>query len=243
MRPILFRWRGHAIHSYKAMLFAGLVLGITTGQVTAERAGLDARSVYFATIVLLVPALAGARLLFVATEWRIYCREPERIWRRSEGGFSMLGGLPPAMAISVPLLGALDIPFGAFWDVSTFTILVGMATARVGCLLNGCCAGRSARRFGLFLPDHHGRWERRVPIQLLEGLAAVALLTVVTLEWNARPFAGAILLMAAAGYGTIRCALEPLRDESRMGTSSLVSLAMSATLAVAGAGGWFALLQ
>src|SRR5262245_31315504 len=123
MRPILFRWRGHAVHSYKAMLFAGLTLGILAGQVMAERAALDARRVYTATILLLVPALVGARLLFVASHWPHYRRERRRIWRRSEGGFSMLGGLPPAVALSVPLLGALDIPMGAFWDVAIFTIL------------------------------------------------------------------------------------------------------------------------
>ena len=68
MRPILFTWRGLTIHSYPAMLYIGLVLGVTAGNGVAHANGIDALRVYIATLILVVPALAGARLLYVRRE-------------------------------------------------------------------------------------------------------------------------------------------------------------------------------
>ena len=124
------------------MLYVGLVFGVVAGNIAAHAAGLNTLRVYIGTMLLIIPALIGARLLFVVSEWKFYLRNPRRIWNRAEGGFMMYGAVPVMLLCSVPLLRALHIGIGAFWDVSTFTILVGMIFTRVGCLLNGCCCGR-----------------------------------------------------------------------------------------------------
>ena len=109
--------------------------------------------------------------------WRAYRREPWRIWRRSDGGAAMYGAVPCMVLASMPLLAVLQLPFGAFWDVATFCILIGMIFTRIGCLLNGCCSGRpSEGRWALLLADHRGIQRRRIPTQLLEaGWAALLL--------------------------------------------------------------------
>src|SRR5215467_940019 len=86
MFRILFQWRGTKIYSYTAMLYLGLVLGVVGGTYFAEFRGLDPKRVYFAIILLIVPALLGARLLFVATHWNQFKGDPRRILRRSDGG-------------------------------------------------------------------------------------------------------------------------------------------------------------
>jgi phosphatidylglycerol:prolipoprotein diacylglycerol transferase len=92
-------------------------------------------------------------------------------------------------------------------------MLVGMIFTRVGCLLNGCCAGRrSGRRLALYLPDHRGRWERRYPVQLLELATAASLLAGSVAISFSPPFPGAICLFALAGYGCARSILDPLRE-------------------------------
>src|SRR5262249_34070419 len=157
--------------------------------VAAHRAGLEAFRVFVATYLLLIPALVGARLLFVVSNWSLYRREPRRIWRRSEGGMAMYGGLPMMLLFSVPLLRALQVPFPAFWDVSSFTILTGMTFTRVGCLLNGCCAGRRSESWvALSLPNHRGEWARRLPVQLFEASWAIVLLIIAMLTWRHLPF-------------------------------------------------------
>lgn len=213
MRPLLFSWRRLELYSYPAFLYLGLVAGFYAGYGAAGRLGLDADRAAAATLILLAPALAGARAWFVVSHRSLYRREPRRIWRRSEGGAALAGGLVLAVATSPLVLAALGLPFARFWDAATFTMLVGMAFTRVGCLLNGCCAGRpSDARLALRLPDHRGRWARRRPVQLLELATALALLGAAIVLADHEPFAGAIFAFALAGYGCARLVLNPLRE-------------------------------
>lgn len=195
------------------MLYLGLVAGVFAGNIAAHASGLDPFRTFVATIVLFVPALAGARLLYVAAHWDIYRADLPRIWNRNDGGQAMYGGLPSALLISVPLLAALRLPFGAFWDVGAITILTGMIFTRFGCLLNGCCAGRPSEKwFSVYLPNSRGVWEKRLPTQYLEAAWASVLLVAALLIWHALPFRGGLLLFVVAGYSSGRLVLETMRE-------------------------------
>jgi phosphatidylglycerol:prolipoprotein diacylglycerol transferase len=238
MHPVLMRWHGVRIHSYPAFLYVGMVLGLIGGNYAANVSGLDSVRVFVAMLLLIIAALVGARLLFVATYWPIYRREPSRIWRRSEGGAALQGGLVLAVALSVPLLAAIGLPFGAFWDVATFTMLIGLVFTRIGCLLHGCCGGRPTQgRFALYLPDQHGIWRRRIPTQLLEGGWGMLILLGAVGLWHERPFPGAIFLAAVAAYACGRFILEPMREhQDRIGALDVQRTLAAAlgTVALAG---------
>jgi prolipoprotein diacylglyceryltransferase len=242
MRPILFQWRGRTVWSYPALLYVGLVLGVFAGNVAAHAEGIDARAVFEATFLLLAPALVGARLLFVATHWSNYRDNPRRIFARSEGGAAQYGALAMILPLSVPVVAVLGVPLGDFWDTVTFTILVGAIFTRIGCLLNGCCAGRPAPRWGVHLPNRAGVWERRVPTQVLEALLAAVLLAGAVLAWPHRPFAGAVFLGAAGTYALGRLALESFREReagSRVLTiHHVISLVLVVTCGAALAHRW-----
>jgi phosphatidylglycerol---prolipoprotein diacylglyceryl transferase len=232
MHRVLFKYRSITVWSYPAMLYIGLVSGVTVGNIAAHAAGLDALRVYIATIVLIVPALAGARLLYVVVEWPIYRQNLRRIWDRNDGGYIMYGGLPLALVVSVPLLRILHLSFPAFWDVAILTILVGMIFTRVGCLLNGCCAGRpSDTWFGLYLPNPKGVWEKRIPTQALESAwAAILLICAVALR-RSLPFPGALFLFVCLGYASGRLVMEFVRERkpqaSGYSVAHITSLAIS----------------
>jgi phosphatidylglycerol---prolipoprotein diacylglyceryl transferase len=214
MRPLLFEWRGTRVYSYPAMLYLGLVFGVVAGNAAAHAAGIDAFRTFVATFVLIVVALIGARLLYVACNWRLYRQNLRRIWNRNEGGAAQHGGLALALPVSAPLLSAFHLSPGSFWDVSAFTILVGMVFTRVGCLLNGCCAGRPSTAWGCInLPNHRGVWERRIPTQCLEGALAAALLIAAIRAWQWLPFPGALFLLVTAGYGCGRFVLQSAREQ------------------------------
>jgi phosphatidylglycerol---prolipoprotein diacylglyceryl transferase len=211
MRPVLFTWRGRAVPSYPAMLYLGAVAGLAAGNVAANATGLNAARVYGASLVLLPVALVGARLASVVGNRKVYRGTPGRIWRRSEGGQAMYGGLI-AVPLSVPLLAVLHLPFWAFWDVGAFTLLTGMVFARVGCLLTGCCAGRLTRsRFGMLLADHRGVRARRIPTQLLEAGVGIVLLGAAAGMAAAQAPPGAVFTGSLGAYALARLFLQPLR--------------------------------
>jgi prolipoprotein diacylglyceryltransferase len=214
MRRVLFRVGGAPIYSYPALLALGIVLGIQAELGAARAAGLDRRATLAATLILLVPAMLGARLLFLLGTGGLRRRRLVRALGRAQGGASMYGGLLLAAAASALVLPALGLPLGAFWDAATFALLVGMTVARVGCLLNGCCAGRPTRGpLGVWLRDLRGQRARRFPSQLLEAAWGCVLLAGAGLLSGRLPFAGGLFLCALGGYGAGRIVLEATRLE------------------------------
>lgn len=195
------------------MLYLGLVFGVLAGNVAAHIAGIDPLRSYFAILILIIPALTGARLLYVALNWKVYRSDPGRIWKRGDGGLVMYGGLPPMLLCSIPLLHAWHLNFGQFWDVSSFTICIGMIFARIGCLLNGCCGGRASNSwFSVYLPNSRGVWEKRVPTQVLEAMCAAVLLISAAFVWRRAPFPGALFLFVTLGYSSARFIMEFARE-------------------------------
>jgi phosphatidylglycerol---prolipoprotein diacylglyceryl transferase len=243
-RRYLVRWRGIDVPAYTAMLYLGCVAGVLAGAVVAGSFGLEGSRFALATIILLIPAFAGARLWFVLEHRSVYRNDLRRAWRRAEGGSALYGGLLLSLAVSVPVLALFEIPFWTFWDAAGFTMLVGLILTRVGCLMNGCCAGRlTSGPLGVRLPDHHGVWERRIPTQLLEAGWATLVLVGAALLRAGRPFAGAVLVGVLAAYGAGRLLLEPTRASAGSG-GSRANVAFSALLFVSGSmaltAGWSA---
>jgi phosphatidylglycerol---prolipoprotein diacylglyceryl transferase len=165
--------------------------------------------VWAATLLLLPTALLGARLLYVASHFSVYVHEPKRFWRRSEGGLALYGAVPVMLLCSLPILHWMGVPFWRFWDVSVFCILVGMIFARVGCLLNGCCAGRPTQGLlGLRLRDHNGIAVRRIPTQILEAAWAFLLLVAAGVSWRKSSPGGELFLLILGAYALGRIVLQ-----------------------------------
>lgn len=215
MRQILLSRFGFDIQAYSALLCVGAIAGIAAGTYAGTLRGLDAGRTLAALLALVLPAVAGSRLLFVAANWGRFRNDFGRVWRIAEGGASLYGGLILMFLVSGPLLGALLLPFGSFWDAVIITLLTGMVFTRVGCLLNGCCAGRPAHGpLSLCLPDHHGVWRRRMPTQILEGGLGGLLLIASIALWDRLPFPGAVALADVAAYSVGRWFLDSTREEA-----------------------------
>ncbi len=240
MQPILFVWRGHVVHAYPAMLYCALLVSTFLTAYVAQSYGLNADKTAVATVLLVIPALPGTRLLYVAMHWDIYRNDLRRIWRRSEGGMTVYGGLIASIVFSVPLLWVLDLPFLPFWDAATIGMLCGSVIAKIGCFLQGCCAGRETHAWcGLHLPDQRGAWLRRVPIQLFE-MAWAGVLVIAMLLWRIRaPFPGAIFFGGVGTYAAGRFFLQKFRDDHHGENETGVLQSVSVILVLLALGGGF----
>jgi phosphatidylglycerol:prolipoprotein diacylglycerol transferase len=233
VRPTLLTVRGVAVPSYPAMLCLGIVLGVVVQNAAANDAGIAADRVWIATLVMLPLALVGARLLHVAGHWHLYRHDLPRVVDRSSGGMVMYGGLIVMLPASLVVLARLDLPYWRFWDATILLILPAMVCTRLGCHLNGCCAGRETDgRFGVAMRGDDGTSARRIPTQLLEaGLAGALLVAAVALRPTLdRP--GQLFLLVAAGYGIGRTLLQPLRGARTRVDGLLLLSAAIAVLAV-----------
>ncbi len=216
------------------MLYLGCVGGTFAGAAVAGAEGLSESRFVVATIALLVPALVGARLWFVLQHLDAFRAEPRRIWRRSEGGSALYGGLVLSVATSLPVLQLIGLPFWAFWDAAAVTMLVGLIITRAGCLMHGCCAGRAtAGPLGMWLPNDRGEWRRRFPTPILEGAWAAVVLALALAARSSLTSSGALFALIAGGYAAGRLLLEPTRESSDRKQLSSANLAFSALLVAA----------
>jgi phosphatidylglycerol---prolipoprotein diacylglyceryl transferase len=210
MHPLLIDRGRLRVYSYTAMLYVGIVAGLAAGQALAAADGLDAEAFTGAALTLLIPALIGARLLFIAQNAGAFSDAPGRIWDRAGGGATLYGGLAAAVALSPLVLPWFGFGFGTFWDTAVVTMLVAMVSTKVGCLMNGCCAGSVGR----------------VPVQLVESGLALALIPPALALRAADLPPGAAFLEVVAVYGAARAAIGRGR-----GMAALTLIAALAALA------------
>lgn len=219
------------------MLLLGMSIGVMLGTLYASRRGLPADRAFIGYTVLLVPALLGARVLHVMKKWPRYHANPRLILSRNDGGLALYGGLILTLIVSWPLLAALALPAARFWDGGAVVILAGMVFAKVGCHLNGCCAGRQTRsRWSVQLRrDRAG--VRRTPAQLLESGLALTLLLVLVPGSTAMGFDGALFWSASLGYASGRFVLEGMRDafdaRRRFNSNRWMSVALGSAALIA----------
>ena len=216
MRPTLVTWRALRIPSYVAMLYLGLLVGTYSAYAAGRAEGMSGERFIGAILALLVPAVLGARLAFVASRWPAYRLQPRRILLPGNEGGAVAYGALVSVPVSVPLLVALGLPFAAFWDAGAFGFLAAIMFLRIGCLLNGCCCGRTTTsRFGLDVADAAGARSRRIPTQLLEAGWAAMLLVGAILVAGRMPFAGALFVSTLAAYAAGRFLIDFGRDAPR----------------------------
>ena len=218
MHPVLFRWGKFTVHSYPVMLYLGLLGGILAGNWAASSAGLDVFRVDLVSILLCIPTIIGARLLHTFSHNQNGRGNWKRMWQRGAGGAALYGGLLLSVPLAFPLLRALRVPKGAYGDAVIFTMLIAMAFGRIGCVLHGCCAGRTSQSFlAINLPNLKGAWKKRIPTQYLEATLSLLLAAAAVLVRTSLPFRGALFLLMVAGYAIGRIALESTREETSKG--------------------------
>lgn len=213
MRPTLVTWGAFRIPSYVVMLYLGLLAGTYAAYAAGRAEGMSGERFMGAILALLVPAVLGARLAFVASRWDTYRLQPRRIFLPGNEGGAVAYGALVSVPASVPLLVALGLPVASFWDAGAVGFLAAIVFLRIGCFLNGCCCGVVAGR---------------IPTQLLEaGWAAVLLLGAI-LAADRMPFAGALFVSALAAYAAGRFVIDFGREAPRKLCGLTVAQAYSA---------------
>jgi phosphatidylglycerol:prolipoprotein diacylglycerol transferase len=214
--------------------WSGLVAtGVLVG--AAVQATLLARADVAVAPALLVDLLALLSGLVVAKVWYVVMR-PGRSWRESIGeGWTVDGLLLAAPAVGVAALFAFNLPIGTFLDASAPGLFFGVAIGRLGCFFTGCCSGRCTRsRWGVWSSNRRVG-ARRIPTQLLEsgaGLAIGGAATLLVLS-DALGVPGATFVAAVAVYVIARQLLLRLRAEPHSLMRAQVTAAAAAAVLVA----------
>jgi phosphatidylglycerol---prolipoprotein diacylglyceryl transferase len=234
VRPILFHLPfGLPIYAYGLMLTISVIVGRLMAIRLAERAGIARKLADHCTTWTLIGAVAGSRLLYVATNLDEFHHllDVFAFWK---GGVVAYGGFVGGLLAAIMFCRIKGIRFLAFADCVVPSLCVGLAITRVGCFLGGCDygsvwngpwavrfpAGSPAfveQRMQGLLPSGAATSLPVHPTQLYESLAGIVLLFAVWAVHRRQRVAGYALAAFALGYGVLRYLIEIVRADLNRG--------------------------
>lgn len=213
--PRFFKFGGYWINSYKVFLCLGIYIGILATAAAADWSGLSPLRIGLGATACALAGLIGARVYHLLGHAPVYFRQRSwrALWDRKQGGWSVFGALLTFLPVSFAVARLLHLPASVFWDHMGLGVLAGGFWIRLGCVFNGCCAGRETQGcLGVRLHDTRGGQKRRIPVQFLE-MAWWALGLIAFLWMWPTPFPpGSYALGVLGWYGGGRVFLEPLRE-------------------------------
>lgn len=210
---------------YSVLAVVGFAVALTLQALILARDGVAVGPALGASLIAIVAGLLGAKA------WYAILHPDESVIK---GGWAVDGFLVVFPLVGAVLLFAWDLPVGRVFDASTPGIFSAVALGRVGCFLTGCCAGRcTAARWGIWSSDRRVG-ARRIPAQLLESGAglAIGLVSLPLVQAGGLPTDGAVFISAFALYALIRQVLLRLRAERRRSHRTLPITAAAAGLVV-----------
>ncbi len=244
------------IASYGVMTLIAYAAGIWYVHRHLKRIPLDADRFWNLITAIVLGALVGGKLLYIALYWHTFgatfTQRLSGILTDIRYGFVFYGGLGGALAASWWYVRRAKIPFWRTADYFAPAIALGHAFGRIGCYMAGCCHGRTAPDWAGVVFTHPQclvpqelRGVPLYPTQLMESAANFALFAV--LHWvlvkKSAGFKrdGVVMIGYAAGYAVIRFSTEFFRGDDRGGV--LLSLSPSQIAALAALAGAAALYK
>lgn len=247
MKIELFHIGSFAVHGYGFMIGIGFLLAIMIGCIRAKRLGLKDEAVIDIAILAGICGFAGAKVLYVITNFKAFLKEPMAVLGSS--GFVVYGGIITGVLAAIIYCRLKQIKFMEYFDLVMPEVAIAQGFGRIGCFLAGCCYGKETHSsFGVIFPEGSmaPAGVPLIPTQLIS--AAGDFLIAGFLIWAAYRFlyrnqkliAGDIGCLYLLLYGIGRFIIEFFRNDYRgavgfLSTSQFISVfivALGATLMV-----------
>jgi phosphatidylglycerol:prolipoprotein diacylglycerol transferase len=216
VHPILIELGPLRIFSYGFMLALSFWIGIVLAARRAAKRGIDPNHVYDMSIVLILAAVIGSRMLYILTHRADY-RSLVDVVALWQGGATFYGGFILAVAGAIVFIRRKKLPFFAVADACAPSIALGFFFTRIGCFLSGCCFGHPTKSvFGVVFPPHSpaGYYCAGLavhPTQLYDSFYGLVMACVLLLVDRKRPFTGFTFGMLCILYGAGRFTIDFFR--------------------------------
>ncbi|HOC02571.1 MAG TPA: prolipoprotein diacylglyceryl transferase [Candidatus Ratteibacteria bacterium] len=147
MHPECFRIGNFVIYWYGIFVALGVVISCLLFQNSAKKNNIPEDVSGRIILYTIIFGIIGARVIHVFSYYHYYFRNPIEIIMIRNGGLAIQGGI---------LFGILGLVYGArrtkvdvlqTLDLAAAVVPLGQAIGRIGCLLHGCCYGRSSDRW------------------------------------------------------------------------------------------------
>ncbi len=224
MCPVLFRLGPLSVKSYGLMLVIAFIAGIVLAIRRAKKAGIKPERIIDLALVVLVSSLVGSRFFYVVyhlDEFKGHFADVINPFQSSGeigiGGLSMMGGVVLSVVLGIIYLLFTRVPLWKMADSVAPSFPLGLAFARIGCFLNGCCPGKVTDSFfGVtFPPDSYAGYffpgAKLLPTQLFSSLAGLVIFFLLILLERFKTFEGFTFWLMLAFYSAWRFVIDFFR--------------------------------
>lgn len=227
MHPILIDLGFIELPTYGVLLAVGLVLGLWTAKLRAQKAGLPPEKVVDFGVWVVLGGLLGGKVLLVVTD-PSYLASFQGLLSLLRAGGVFYGGLLGALLSAVVLVRRWRLPFWPLADSLAPSVALGHFFGRLGCFFAGCCYGASCHApWAVVFSDPKAAAISGTPLgvplhptQLYE--AAFNLANYAFLAWLFRKsvpgrLGGQVLGFYLVNYGVARFVIEFFRGDADRG--------------------------
>ncbi len=223
MHPNLFElpiFGGTAVHTYGVLLATGFLSAVGFCVHQARRYGENPQRILDLCFYILIAAILGSRIYFVAIEWPYFSEHPKEILNLTSGGLVFYGGAIGGTLTAMFLMWKWKLPFWRTCDLMAPAVPIGIFFGRLGCFAAGCCYGRETNvPWAAVFRDAATLAPRDVPIhptQLYASLDGVVLFVALVLLQRVKRFDGQVFCALLIGYAVLRYLVEePFRADAR----------------------------
>jgi phosphatidylglycerol---prolipoprotein diacylglyceryl transferase len=236
--PILLKIGSLNLYAYGLMMVFGFLASLIFVSLYAKQAGFTDNDASNLLIFVFLSGILGARLMHVLINVKYYSSHLNGLFDFQKGGLAWYGGMLAGILCILIFTRVKHYSTGQGMDLIFTPAILGLAIGRIGCFLNGCCAGIPTNLpWGVKFP-HHGLPVAVHPTQIYELLLDLALFFFLVYWWDRRKYPGENSLIMAAVYSIIRLFVEFFRNNSpdqMLGTLSMAQWAsVIAFLIIAG---------
>ncbi len=235
MHPILLKIGPLTLHTYGFFVALGFLLALTWTHREGLRRGLNPEIFHDLFFYIVISALVGARLFYVALNFSFFRNDPIAALRLWEGGLVFYGGFLTAVPVFIWRVRRWRKPVLEILDVATPGLVLAQAVGRLGCLSAGCCYGKSCAN-GLAItfsdPISHAPLNQPLhPTQIYHSIADIAIFAILFFLSRRNIRRGTLVVVYMLFYGLLRFTVEFWRGDPRgflysFSTSQWISLGL-----------------
>ena len=211
MIPVFFHLGPLPVYSFGFMVAFGVALSLFLLDRLSRKTGFPggelAGDLVFAAVVA---GFLGARAAYIFEKRAWYGQAPLKIFALWEGGLIFYGGVAGALAGLLIFSKIKKISFAKVLDFLLPYVALTHAFGRIGCFLNGCCAGKACDLpWAVKFP---GTEEAVHPTQLYEAVLNFLLFLFLRSQYSRKRFDGQTALLYFMLYGALRFFIEFFRE-------------------------------
>ena len=218
MYPVLLRIGSFQISTYGVFIATGFIVAIFYLVRESKKKGHDPNLVLDLCYYILIAAIVGSRLFYIAINGDHYLAHPLDIFKIWQGGLVFYGGLIGSVLISIWFVRKHKLNFFSFGDHIIPAVPLGHMFGRLGCFFAGCCYGREAESLPWAVTFTHleSLAPKNIPLhptQLYSSLSGLSIFFILLVLQRYKKFDGQVFASYFIIYPIFRIIIERFRGD------------------------------